>query len=208
MSFEAWVIFAVFWLFFVTTPGPNAVNCINNGMNHGLKRSMWGVLAILCQATLFLVLSALGVTTLIAASPSLFLFMKLMGAGFLIWVGLRGWISAGRPPRVRDVSTKGIFGKALLIAVINAKSVAGYLAAFTQFVEPGIPIWSQMMVIMPTALTLTALSYIGYTALGARLGKTAMGAMMNLWFRRFMSGCFILYGLLLGSSAIPLGAKP
>ena len=28
MSFEAWTIFALFWLVFVTTPGPNAVNCI------------------------------------------------------------------------------------------------------------------------------------------------------------------------------------
>ena len=35
MSFEAWSVFALFWVVFVTTPGPNAVNCIGNGMTLG-----------------------------------------------------------------------------------------------------------------------------------------------------------------------------
>jgi homoserine/homoserine lactone efflux protein len=40
MSFEAWSVFALFWAVFVTTPGPNAVNCISNGMNLGFLRAM------------------------------------------------------------------------------------------------------------------------------------------------------------------------
>jgi homoserine/homoserine lactone efflux protein len=87
--------------------------------------------------------------------------------------------------------------------VINPKSVAGYLAAFSQFVQPDVPIWDQMAVIMPTALTLTALSYMGFTALGAGLGRAALGAVFNIWFRRFMAVCFILYGVLLGATALP-----
>ena len=47
MSFEAWTIFALFWVVFVTTPGPNAVNCITNGMHLGFAHSLWGVAAIL-----------------------------------------------------------------------------------------------------------------------------------------------------------------
>ncbi|SLN68508.1 Homoserine/homoserine lactone efflux protein [Pseudoruegeria aquimaris] len=207
MSFEGWIVFALFWAVFVTTPGPNAVNCIQNGMQFGFRKSLWGVAAILCQATAFLLLSALGVTAVIAASPALFLVMKILGAGFLIGLGVKGWLSAGRPPQVRAVSARGIFGRALLIATINAKSVAGYLAAFSQFVQPDVPIWSQMGAIMPTALTLTALSYCGYTALGAGLGRAALGAVLNLWFRRFMAACFVTYGLLLGGTALPLGGR-
>ena len=73
MTFEGWTIFALFWVVFVTSPGPNAVNCIQNGMTHGFAKSLWGVLAILTQALLFLCLSALGITALIAASPTAFL---------------------------------------------------------------------------------------------------------------------------------------
>ena len=159
MSFEGWIIFALFWAVFVTTPGPNAVNCISNGMNLGFKRSLIGVLAILTQASLFLALSAAGITALIAASPTGFFIAKLIGAGFLIFLGVRGWLLAAKPaPEVR-AKPGSIYLNALAIATINPKSVAGYLAAFSQFVQPDVPIGAQMWVIVPTALTLTALSY-------------------------------------------------
>jgi homoserine/homoserine lactone efflux protein len=206
MSLEAWIVFAVFWVVFVTTPGPNAVNCIQNGMALGFRRGLIGVLAILTQATGFLVLSAAGVTALVAASPAAFEVAKYLGAAFLIYLGVRGWIYARRPLSSQPAAGRSIYLRALAIAVINPKSVAGYLAAFSQFVDPGVPIWSQMGLIMPTALGITALSYMGYTALGAVIGATALGAVMNVWLRRGMALCFIVYGFLLGA-ATPL-ARP
>lgn len=203
MSFEAWTLFALFWAVFVTTPGPNAVNCISNGMTYGFRRALVGVLAILTQASLFLVLSALGVTALIAASPTAFFAAKLIGAGFLIYLGVRGWRMARTPARVDARPAASLYLRALAVATINPKSVAGYLAAFSQFVQPDVPIWDQMAVIMPTALVLTALSYTGFTALGAGLGRAALGAVFNVWFRRFMAVCFIFYGVLLGASSLP-----
>jgi len=158
MSFEGWSIFALFWVTFVVTPGPNAVNCIDNGMAHGFVRSLWGVLGILTQALLFLFLSAAGVAALLVASPGAFFWAKLIGAGFLIWLGLRGWTRACDAVVRRVMPARSIYGRALLIATINAKSVAGYLAAFTQFVQPDVAIWGQMGVIVPTALCITAAS--------------------------------------------------
>ena len=203
MSFEGWIIFALFWAVFVTTPGPNAVNCITNGMTIGFRRSLIGVLAILTQATLFLALSALGITALIAASPAAFFVAKLMGAGMLVYLGVRGWLNADKPPKVSPQSGTSVYLRALAIATINPKSVAGYLAAFSQFVQPDVPVWDQMWLIVPTALTLTALSYTGFTALGAGIGKAALGAVFNVWVRRGMSVCFIVYGVLLGASSAP-----
>lgn len=203
MSFEAWTIFALFWGVFVTTPGPNAVNCITNGMHLSFPRAMIGVLAILTQASLFLLLSALGVTALIAASPTGFFIAKLAGAGFLIYLGVRGWIRAGRTVTVGDRPAKSVYLHALAIATINPKSVAGYLAAFSQFVAIDVPIWDQMSVIVPTALVITALSYTGFTLLGAGLGRAALGAVFNIWVRRVLAACFILYGVLLGASSTP-----
>lgn len=200
MSFQAWIIFASFWALFVTTPGPNAVNCIQNGMSIGFKKSLWGVLAILTQACAFLLLSAAGVAALLVGAPEVFAAAKIIGAAFLIYLGLRGWINARKP--IKAPSGGGsVYVKALGIATINAKSVAGYLAAFTQFIQTDVPVWSQMWVIMPTALTLTAISYVGYTAIGAGLGKLALGAVMNMWVRRIMAACFVIYGALLGGSA-------
>ncbi|MFD1158675.1 LysE family translocator [Roseovarius aestuarii] len=202
MSWEGWTIFAVFWAVFVTTPGPNAVNCITNGMTIGFRRGLIAVLAILTQASLFLTLSALGITALIVASPVAFQAVKLLGAAFLIYMGVRGWITARRMVSV-DAPQGSVYWRAFVIATINPKSVAGYLAAFSQFVQPDVPIGQQMWVIFPTALTLTALSYMTYTALGAGLGRAALGAVFNVWLRRVLALCFIVYGVLLGSAATP-----
>ena len=203
MSFEAWTIFALFWVVFVTTPGPNAVNCISNGMSLRFPKAMLGVLAILTQASAFLILSAIGVTALIAASPTGFFVAKLIGAGFLIWLGIRGWMNAAKPAPASERPASHIYLHALAVATINPKSVAGYLAAFSQFVQPGVPVWQQMGVIMPTALVITTLSYTGFTLLGAMMGKAALGAVFNVWVRRVMATCFIIYGVLLGASSTP-----
>ncbi|MFK7838440.1 MAG: LysE family translocator [Sulfitobacter sp.] len=203
MSFEAWIIFALFWVVFVTTPGPNAVNCITNGMTLGFRRALPGVLAILTQATLFLLFSAFGITALIATSETAFTVAKYIGAGFLIYLGVRGWVLAKTPVKVDERPAHSIYLRAFAIATINPKSFAGYLAAFSQFVQPNVPIWDQMVVIMPTALTLTALSYLSFTALGAVIGRAALGAVFNVWVRRVMSVCFVIYGVLLGSTSSP-----
>ncbi len=202
MSLGGWLVFAAFWALFVTTPGPNAVNCIGNGMTHGFRRSLWGVAAILTQATLFLCLSAAGITALIAASETLFLWLRVVGAVFLVWLGIRTWRAAGSPVAARPTAARSIYGRAFLIATVNAKSVAGYLAAFSQFVEPGVPIGAQMWAIVPTALTITAASYTGYTALGAWLGRRALGAVLRVRVRRALGACFVIYGALLGTTGL------
>ncbi|WGW04007.1 LysE family translocator [Tropicibacter oceani] len=205
MSVEAWIVFASFWVLFVTSPGPNAVNCIQNGMSFGLLRSLWGVLGILTQALLFLTLSAVGITALIVTSPTGFLLAKIVGALVLIWLGIRNWRRATMVVQEDPAPSHHIYSRAFMIATINPKSVAGYLAAFSQFVQTDVPIAQQMWVIVPTALTLTAASYVTYTALGAFLGRAALSAVANTTIRRVLAGCFIVYGLALAATALPEG---
>ena len=57
-----------------------------------------------------------------------------------------------------------------------------------------------MWVIVPTALCLTTLSYVGYCALGAGLGRSALNAVFNASLRRIMAVLFVIYGLVLGTS--------
>lgn len=205
MSFHGWLVFAGFWVVFVTSPGPNAANCIQNGMAHGFARALWGVAGILTQATLFLCLSALGVTALIAASPAAFTVAKFAGAALLIWFGVKGWMRATKPLRATGLQTRHIYTRAFAIATINPKSVAGYLAAFSQFVQPEVPILTQMWVITPTALAITTASYCTYTALGAWLGQRALSALANTAIRRGLAACFILYGVALAFASVPTG---
>ena len=201
MSFDTWLAFTLFWALFVTTPGPNAVNCISVGMTTGMPRALWTVAAILTQAFLFLWGAALGVSAFILAAPGAYLALQLVGALVLIALGVRGWLRAHLPPEVPKGSG-GIYGRAFMIATVNAKSLAGYIAGVSQFVDPSASVLPQMVVIAPTALSLTALSYTGYVTLGAWVGRAALGAVFNIWVRRVLAGCFVLYGVVLAWVAI------
>lgn len=197
MTAADWLVFAGFWTLFVTSPGPNAVNCILTAWSAGFRRALWCVAAILCQAVLFLTLAASGVSALLVAAPGAFAALKLAGAMILIWLGVRAWRRAAEPVQSDPPPSRGIFLRAFAIATLNAKSVAGYLAAFTQFVATDVPISAQMWVIVPTALTLTAASYTGWCALGTWLGRRALGLVASTVLRRVLAGCFIAYGVAL-----------
>lgn len=200
MGLADWLAFAGFWVVFVTSPGPNAVNCIANGMAFGLPRALWGVAGILTQAVLFLTLAAAGIAAALAAAPQAVAGLKLAGGAVLVWLGLRAILRAGRPV-VATAPSGAIYTRAFLIAALNAKSLMGYLAAFTQFVEPGRAIWSQMAVIYPTALPITAASYVGWTLLGARMGRSALAAVAMPWVGRIAGAAFVAYGAALALSA-------
>ena len=159
------------------------------------------MVAILCQAALFLALSAAGMAALLASARGAFAAMRIAGAAVLVGLGVLAWRRAGRPPAVPR-GGGAVFARAFVIATANAKSVAGYLAAFTQFVQPGVPLGRQMPAIAPTALTITGLGHCGWTALGAALGRRAMGAAGSIALRRGLAACLILHGALLGAPAL------
>lgn len=197
MSLADWAVFASFWVVFVVSPGANAVNCVLTAWSAGFRRALWCVAGILTQATLFLLGSAAGVTALLAAAPGALDALKIVGAAVLIGLGVRAWMRAGDPVAAEPPPAAGIWLRAFLIATLNAKSVAGYLAAFTQFVRTDLPLWPQMTVILPTALTLTAISYTGWCALGAWLGRRALGLAASRAIRRTLAACFVVYGVAL-----------
>lgn len=205
MTPAEWLVFASFWALFVTTPGPNAVNCLWVSLAHGFRPALCCVAGIMSQASLFLALSSTGLAALLVASPMAFAILQYAGAAILIALGFRAWMRAGSPVVNASTPAKGllpslpfwgaIFARAFAIATFNAKSVAGYLAAFSQFVSTDAPIAEQMGVIVPTALTLTALSYTGWCAVGAWLGTLALGLGASCRLRRVMALCFVLYGV-------------
>ena len=114
MSFEAWIIFALFWVVFVTTPGPNAVNCISNGMNLGFARAMVGVLAILW----------------IPGAVGILLCGILVGGTFLGTVLLTQRLAQGR---VQQVSHGVVKGDGLTTVAIDHGLDLGSLLQGTQF---------------------------------------------------------------------------
>ena len=203
MTLDQWLIFVAIWIAASLPLGPNALNCIALSAGAGFRRSLWSVVGIMIAAICHIAATVLGVATILLANAELFQLLKLCGAAYLVWMGISLWRKRDRLPTAAmptSTSRPHIVRQAMLISLSNPKAVLAYLAIFSQFVAPGEPLASQLVVLVPTALAIGAAVYIGYCALGVGVGRLLSSARRRLTFNRSVGTLYILAGAGLAAS--------
>lgn len=128
------------------SPGPDVLFVIANGMRHRVRGAIASSLGICAGSVLHAFAAALGISALIAASPTLFELLRYAGAAYLAYLGLqavRSWWRNGYSERRADdadaripgVSVWIVFRQGLITNVLNPKVVVFYLALLPQFVS-------------------------------------------------------------------------
>jgi threonine/homoserine/homoserine lactone efflux protein len=118
-------------------------------------------------------LSMLGVGALLAASATLFTALKLAGAAYLIWLGIKLWRAGGTlnvEPRRDRASTLRMLGHAWLVTALNPKGITFFVAFLPQFLDPRGDVVAQLLVCEATFLTLAFANAFGYALAAARAG--------------------------------------
>ena len=67
------------------TPGAGAINTMNNWLNSGFRRSIWGILGQQAALVVHVIVVALGAGVLVAGSPALFNVIRYAGAAYLVF---------------------------------------------------------------------------------------------------------------------------
>lgn len=121
------------------TPGPGilyvAARTLAGGRGEGLASSFGTGLGGLCHV----IAGALGVSALVLASAEAFTLLKLAGAAYLVWLGLKTIREARHvePPAAIAATGAGrAFRDGVLVEVLNPKTAAFFLAFIPQFVDP------------------------------------------------------------------------
>jgi threonine/homoserine/homoserine lactone efflux protein len=86
--------------------------------------------------------AALGVSAIVAASPEAFIAVKVAGAGYLIWLGIRAWMSKDETvismvgaSAVGPSRRRGALSEGLLVGALNPKTAIFFLAFLPQFMD-------------------------------------------------------------------------
>jgi len=134
------------------TPGPDLVYTSTQAGLHGARAGWIAALGIGAGGLVHVTLGALGVSALIATSAAAFGVLKLVGAAWLVWLGLKLLLAreapaatppvphaapAADPTPVRRAAP--IFRDAVLVSVLNPKVALFFLAFVPQFIDPASP---------------------------------------------------------------------
>ncbi|MDF3935070.1 leucine efflux protein LeuE [Pseudomonas citronellolis] len=171
-------------LFIVLLPGPNSLFVLATAAQRGVGAGYRAASAVFLGDAVLMLLSALGIASLLKAEPMLFLGLKYVGAAYLFYLGLgmlRGGLQKLRRPLtevapVKDVDVAQPFRKALLLSLSNPKAILFFVSFFIQFVDPGYAYPGVSFLVLGTILEVISALYLSFLIFS--------GVRLAAWFRR------------------------
>lgn len=208
MTLAVWLGFLLAAILIAVTPGPGAVISMSTGMRHGYWAALTAILGLQAAILLHLLIVALGLGALLAASETAFALVKFIGAAYLVWLGIQRWrappLPADATPDATPVLSKSLFLQGLMVNLTNPKAIVFIGALVPQFVDPVKAQVGQYLLIAVT-LCLTDMFVMSCYALAAsRLGGWMRDPAAIRSQNRLFGGLFISAGAILAVSSRPL----
>ena len=140
-TFAHWSTFFIAAILLNLTPGPDIAYVLAHTVKNGLRSGFAALFGVWSGLFLHVVLAAIGLSAILATSATAFLFIKWLGAMYLIWLGVQALRSNGSSigPKTDHArsSDKRIYIQGVLVATMNPKVAFFFLAFLPQFVVPG-----------------------------------------------------------------------
>lgn len=196
MTWSIWLMFLMLSLTAAFSPGPGVLFAIATASHAGPKQVIYSsggnALGVLIVAGL----ATTGLGTLFHTSATAFSMFKLLGAGYLMWLGFRAWKSGTTvllnktPTNLLSTATtivpqsvpsgSQLFRQGLLVAVTNPKAIMFFAAVFPQFMQLNQFDWSLFLLLSFTFVACTLLSHLCYVFGIVYFGQRLQS---NLWVR-------------------------
>jgi threonine/homoserine/homoserine lactone efflux protein len=122
-------------------PGPDAIYIVSRSIAYGRRTGVLSSLGICTGALVHTIAAALGLSAILATSATAFTVIKVIGAGYLIFLGIKTFFDRSNvlaldQPTERSVSAWTIFRQGILVDVLNPKVAIFFLAFLPQFIAP------------------------------------------------------------------------
>lgn len=153
-SLDLLIAFAVATISYAAVPGPGTVYVAAQAVVRDPGAALWGALGLHVGGYVIVLGSAAGLTVLFSAVPVIYEGLKLLGAAYLVWLGMRLLVQRSGPedgerqprPGQRRPAT---FSQGVLVEILNPTTAVFYAALLPQFIAPagGLPVWSQFLIL-------------------------------------------------------------
>ena len=140
-STEVLITFTAAALLLGISPGPSNLYVMARAIAQGTQGGIVAAFGLAVGGMIHVAATVLGLSALFAHSPTLYTLIKLVGAAYLIYLGVNYWVtqSSGKGKGVR-VSVKKpalkVFRESIIVEVTNPKTALFFIALLPQFVVP------------------------------------------------------------------------
>ena len=156
----------------ILLPGPNSLYCLSVSAAHGARKGYRTVAGIFLGDSILILVTVLGMGSLLKLYPVLFTAIKLLGGLYLSYLGTkllisgyqtfrhRAQIADAKPKLITAPISQNFFYRALLLSLTNPKAILFFLSFFVQFVEPTYPYPFLSFLVLAIILQLISFSYL------------------------------------------------
>ncbi|WDL81843.1 LysE family translocator [Aeromonas bestiarum] len=197
-------LFIVSGLLLNMMPGPDSLLIMLRSGSQGWRAGSVAALGIGTGTMVHVLAAALGLSAVLSASAELFAVIKLMGALYLVYLGLS---MTKAPPATNAavalpvLSYGRIYRQGLLTNVLNPKVALFFLAFVPQFIAPDAPQKALAFILLGCIFNFNGMIWCHllafFTAYASR--KVRLPAPLGLWLNRSMGGLFVGLGIKLAT---------
>lgn len=207
MTLHLWLVYTGVISALIAIPGPSALISMTHGLRYGALRSLATVLGGACAALVLMSASALGLGAVLAASTTAFMLLKVVGAAYLIWLGVAAWRTKDSPvAQTVETATElpgalTLFRRGFMVGISNPKDLLFFAALFPNFIDASAPHVSQFALLAVTWMTLDCSIMFAYACMGNRVSSLFAHPKRLRLLNRATGSLFICAGSALAVSA-------
>ncbi len=206
MSLETLLAFTLAMFLLAASPGPGFLMVVARALTGGLKAGLAAIAGLVVGDILFLVLAILGLSALAAVMGEFFLAVKILGAAYLIWLGVKLWRSKpslphmDRPeaPQAKLAHPMSLWRSAALgffVTLGNPKAILFYSALLPTFIDVA-ALTLPDVVVLTAVVTVVLFLVLGvYAFLAARAGRMVKRPRALTWLNRVTGGLLVGAGI-------------
>ncbi len=173
MLVTTWLLFVAAVLVLTITPGPSVLMCVSTAVQYGPRRALVAALGSTTAIACLMLLSMLGLGTVLATSELLFSVLKWLGAAYLAYLGMTSLLSKTANFLVPEssslpLSATALFTRGLLVGASNPKALLFFGALFPQFIDPTKPQLTQFIILGTTFVFFELFWLSVYTFMAAK----------------------------------------
>lgn len=167
-----WVAFLGIAAVLAVTPGVDMALVMRNVVSRGRRSAFITILGICLGCVVHACASALGLSAILATSATAFEVVKWIGAGYLVYIGAKGFFAlGGAETPVRKARVSNSFLEGLFTNLLNPKVALFYLTFLPQFISPDEPVLRKSLLLGGTQMIIGFTWLVIYAAMIAKLGK-------------------------------------